>query len=703
MKKNYLALLICLFITNQRFFSQSCTSSFIPDMALQASSSSIVAQIDMIYASAKSNMLANTPPSSSQLNSAISNYNSLNIVTNNGVISGSQITSFNQVDFINTFADYLKFNPSDLSMIERVQNTIWLVYVNMCNGTLAPDFAGYSFRNFGRKGAFCIEFLNDINKQRFLYLVEKNSNSWNVFWRSNYDYTSQITDGVIDSDFIFNFLEILVPVVKCFTSDDEQYRYMLTLKRYISRFASVYTNGTHDGLKPDGSGYHHWNNYEAYMYCYNSIVSCLKMFRGTSFQILPSVYTVFRDAIMHKLLTANDSDIIPLSLTGRSGNWDDITIYKNSLKDLAIIGGEILGLNTADPVLAGIYNRKYGVEPLFNYNSISAFGDGFYQNNFSNMGVFRVGNTIIINKGFNDQLWGSEIYSNSNRFGRYQGYGAMSIVYPGNRLVNGFNNTMWDWNFNPGATTKVLSWDKLLAGWNRIDEYSSKKFAGALQFNLKHEGFLDKVWGTYGMFAMDFQERQNLGWGGSVTLDTHDPSFTFKKSSFFFNDMIICLASNISNSDQANETVTTLYQNATTPTNVYVNNNIYNSTEITTIYSGVQDNWLLDSYGTGFYIVKGSGDLKLQRKTRATPSHNQTNPIMLNTPSQASLGYISHGLSPDNIGYEYVVIPGTNMVNMKNIYSLFQNNNTKPYEVLNKDNFSHVIKHKNTGIYAFAL
>lgn len=67
----------------------------------------------------------------------------------------------------------------------------------------------------------------------------------------------------------------MLALVKWFPNNEEQYRYMKTLQRYISRFVSVSTNGSSDGRKPDGCGFHHWNNYEAYMYVYETIVKVL--------------------------------------------------------------------------------------------------------------------------------------------------------------------------------------------------------------------------------------------------------------------------------------------------------------------------------------------------------------------------------------------------------------------------------------------
>lgn len=146
---------------------------------------------------------------------------------------------------------------------------------------------------------------------------------------------------------------------------------MRTLRRYITRFVSTYTNGTQDGIKPDGCGFHHWGNYEAYMYCYNTVVEALERLGTSVFQISQEAYLSFRDVCMHKIWVSSDDELVPLSMTGRTGDWDASKFGKFQLRDLSIVGGKILGLETADPVLAGIYNRRYGVENRFNYNKIS--------------------------------------------------------------------------------------------------------------------------------------------------------------------------------------------------------------------------------------------------------------------------------------------------------------------------------------------
>lgn len=164
---------------------------------------------------------------------------------------------------------------------------------------------------------------------------------------------------------------------------------------------------------------------------------------------------------MHKMLVTNDLDLVPLIMTGRTGNWDMTTFKRDYLKIMAILGGQILGIPTADPILASVYIRKYGVDKTIKYGLPADFQNGFYQNNHACAGHFRTRRCLITCKGFTNILWGAEIYLKENRYGKYQSYGSLSIVYKGSADLNGFNNTKWDWNYNPGATTKVLPFTKL--------------------------------------------------------------------------------------------------------------------------------------------------------------------------------------------------------------------------------------------------
>ena len=174
------------------------------------------------------------------------------------------------------------------------------------------------------------------------------------------------------------------------------------------------------------------------------------------------------------------------------------------------------------------------------------------------MGVYRQDDWVASIKGFNKYFWGTEIYSSDNRYGRYQSYGAQEIIYSEDvKTGNGFNINTWDWNFNPGTTVIRLPWGDLHAERERIDEVQQKRFVGALSLNNKNTSLLTN---NYGMFSMDFQEEDSQGFGVTHHSETHNNTFTFKKTNFYFDDIIVCLGSGINNDDASNETITTLFQ-----------------------------------------------------------------------------------------------------------------------------------------------
>lgn len=120
MNTRKIVVMVLIIIANS-ISAQNCTPSFIPDLPLTPSSANIITEINNVYSVAKNRGLSNNPPSTSQLNNAINTYDNLNITINNDTITGNSITNYNQVSFIKTFADYLKFNPTDTQMIERAK------------------------------------------------------------------------------------------------------------------------------------------------------------------------------------------------------------------------------------------------------------------------------------------------------------------------------------------------------------------------------------------------------------------------------------------------------------------------------------------------------------------------------------------------------------------------------------------------------
>jgi len=684
--------------------SQTCPFTLTPDLPLVASNSSIDAEIVSIVDQFSDDYLGTSAPSASALASAESSYASLNITAGGGSISGNTLNSFSDVSFLRTFAQHLKFNPGDTNIATKANNTVWWVGKQFCQAVLARDNTMYSYSNFARSTVLLVDFLDSDVKDLFGYTLYVHSEEFAHFWEPNYDSTYQELNGAINTDLIYNVVDAMLGYALWYDTQDERYRYMRGYKRFMERFFS-YTEGTTDGIKKDGSGFHHWTAYNNYLYAYQTAVDVIYYLGDSQFQVSSENYSVFRDAVYYQYMQANDYGVQPLSSAGRNPQNRSRQFSQESLRRMALTGGSILGLSTADPVFASLYNRIYGVEAEFNYNEVAPQEKGFFEFNHAHASAYKKDGVTLFNKGFSDNMWGSEIYTTRNRYGRYQSYGALEVLYEGNKETgNGFDESTWNWNFNPGTTTIVLPWSDLHAERGRIDELQQNRFVGALAMKKTNKALLRDNQGQYGIFAMDFQEQEGLGWGATHSGNTHNSTFTFKKSTFYFDDIVVCLGSNISNNDNTNTTVTTLFQRLDNKgVGVYVNGTSYTSNGTTT-FSGSSNNWMMSNYNTGFYAVSGNPTLTLKKETQQVPYYNQVWPVDYSGNDTASYftGYLDHGTNPANDTYEYVLLPNTTVSNMQTLDTQIQGG-SKPYTVHQQNGNAHVVSYPSRNLFGYAF
>ncbi len=675
----------------------ACSMSLNPDLPLVPSNATIDAEIESIFKRFSDNFLGTVEPSATALNTAIAGYNALGISVNGyNISSTTAVTSYDQVSFIKTFAQYLKFHPEDTTNIyAKALNTVWLVSDRICKGTMNVEYNGYSFRNFGWSSILIPRIKDNFYVKSLFENLLNQQNVFDYMWEPD---QKSVTVGY-NMDHLGNMASVTMAYVKWIDSADERYRYMTAFKRMMGKYIR-YSGGTLDGIKPDGSGFHHWAGYPSYTgYNLNPAADITFYLWQTSFQVSTETYLLLRDAIMAQLMFGNDKTTRSISMGGRKPQEFNTVLNRFSFRNMAVAGGSILGTGTSDPVMATLHNRIWGGYAPFGNSTVAPFNAGYFQFNHSMAGIYRKDNWVATCKGFNNNMFGAEIYPNSNRFGRYQSYGAVDIVYAGDNLIdNGYDVTTRDWNFIPGTTVIRLPWDKLHAERGQVDELQQKRFVGSLSFINKNSSYLKAIHGTYGMFAMDFQEKTGQGWDAVYGPESHNNTFTFKKSVFTFDNMLICLGSGIGNNDAVNTTLTTLYQRktATGKDVVNVDGGLLQAGSYNNIYSGTGNHWLVDNYNTGFYVFAGSGDIKLTRADQQTPNHEQlwsAQNIANNPVGNYAIGYIDHGTSPSNKEYEYICVPNastTDMVQLNNQVSA----GNKPYTVHRKDSVAHIVEYK---------
>ncbi|MDA3823111.1 MAG: chondroitinase family polysaccharide lyase, partial [Bacteroidales bacterium] len=632
----------------------------------------------------------------------VEKYEQLNIVVNNGSLTGNQFSYYKSVPFLKTFAQQLRQNPNDELTGERANNTVQLLTQQVCAGTLKIDPNCYEFRSFAKNAVVLYPYLYSDVRSLLDYTLNQHK-AFNHLWEPAYDKNYQRENGAINTDIMYNLGTTIMCYAASQITANERYRWMTGYNRWVGRYTS-YTSGTADGVKIDGTGFHHWSAYDGYMYSFHTASKAIYYLSGTRFQIEKENYLFFRNALYAKIVMGNESGVKALSMSGRHPDGRSMSYSSSSFKDLALAGGSILELSTADPVLAGEYNRIWGVSSDFNYDVKAplSLSSGFYQFNHANAGIFRKNEWLVVMKGFSNGLWGSEAYPTANRYGRYQSYGTLEIIYSGSLAKgNGYDADTWNWNYNPGATTIVLPWSKLHGERGRIDEYQEHAFAGALAFKNKNSEALKETHGTYGMFAMNFREKEGQGFNVTYGPNTHNGTFRFKKSTFVFEDDIICLGSNISNDDTENPTVTTLFQRMDNSSMGVILNG--NKIEESIVLDTITDHWLISNYGTGFYIVEGNDEVKLWNGSQQTPNKDQTDPGAYTGNSTGAywISHINHGKNPQEAAYEYIVVPESDKVKMEKLEVGIRNGN-KPYTVHQKDGKAHVLEHE-TGIWAYAV
>jgi hypothetical protein len=682
-----------------------CKPTFNFDLPLTTATTTELNDLAAIRASLSNQILGTTAPTTAQMNSAIASYNALNITVTGSKITGNAITDDAQIGFLKMFARYLKFNPTDATVSDMAMKTVWYASSLNCNATnTALTF--YNYPTLSRAAVYLNNYLPESVKGIFGNTLQTETENFKYLFDANYDFGTTQSGGAINTDTMYLDIDVLLAYADWFKTDDEKIRYLKTVKRYIDRYL-IYTAGTKDGLKKDGTGYHHNASYDGYMYNYGTVATAIKSLEGTNLQIDQPSYLRFRDAVYAQTMYSNDAGIKPFAMAGRNPQTKTSTLSSSTLANTAISGGKILGLTTADPALTGIYNRKYGVNANFNNSAIAPFEEGYIQFNYANLGIYRKNNWVASMKGQSDVLWGSEIYINQNRFGRYQSYGALEIIYPGNAATgNGFSDIGWDWNYNPGTTSIVLPWSKLHAEKERVDEYNTYGFAGSLALNQANKSVLSQTIGQSGLFAMKFKERNNLGFGGTYGAITHNNTFEFTKTYFAIDDFIICLASGIKNDDTANPTVTTLFQRLNNnATDVLVNGDV-KTNQSDESFSETSPNWIIDNYNTGYYILPNSGTLKIRNSNQITPYQSQTTPtdatIASNTGNNFHLAYLDHGMAPTNSSYEFICVPSANTTKMTTLATQMQSTD-KPYMVYQNNIDQQIIEHKASKTWAYAL
>lgn len=462
--------------------------------------------------------------------------------------------------------------------------------------------------------------------------------------------------------------------------DDLQVAYLRRLRDWIGE-ALLPTDGIQDGVKVDGTAFHHVGFFPDYVRDgLAGLAPVVYVLSGGAFALPGEAYGWLKKTLLAQRVYANRTHW-PVSASGRNPSGQT---------GLSVVPFEWLA--PIDDEIAAAFLRLLPASPTPRQKELAArlaargvtaepSPTGSWAYNYAALAVHRRGDWQVTVRGHNRYLWSTEIYVGANWYGRYNTYGQIQVLHRGDPVTNlasGYAQPGWDWNRRPGTTVIHKPLDELrgdLTGAIEEMLLTDSRFAGAHTIDDRH-----------GMFAMDLHGHPK-----------YDGSHRARKSVFLFDDRIVALGTAIANDDAARETETTLFQTRLAARDAPT---VVDGTAVTAFpyESDGSPRWLLDDKGIGYYVAPG-GRVALTRSTQLS-RHNATEEP---TSGDFATAWIRHGAAPRGGAYEYAMVVDTTAERMAAFAAAMSDPERAPYRVLRADAAAHVVHDRATGITGYAL
>ena len=473
----------------------------------------------------------------------------------------------------------------------------------------------------------------------------------------------------------------------------EKLQYLRSFSRWID-YGCRPALGLSGSFKVDGGAFHHRNNYPAYAVGgLDGATNMIYLLSRTEFAVSKLAHETVKNVLLTMRFYCNKLNF-PLSMSGRhpdgkgklvpmhfammalAGSPDGKAEYDSEMASsyLRLISNSGVENDAPEymPKVSNAEERKAaklliekGFRPEPDPQGNIAMGYGC-------ISVQRRSNWSAVARGHSRYLWAAEHYLGANLYGRYLAHGSLQILTaaPGQTVTpatSGWQQEGFDWNRIPGVTSIHLPLEQLQAKVLNVDRYSGMEemlysdeaFAGGLS--------QQKMNGNFGMKLHEH--------------DKYNGSHRARKSYHFIDGMIVCLGSDIENTNTEFPTETTIFQLAVTDKagHDYWRN-----------YQGDKKVWV-DHLGTGYYVPTAI------RFEKNFPQHSR----LQNTGKETTGDWVSlvvdHGKAPKNGRYEYAVLPQTNETAMKKFAK-------KPaYKVLQQDRKAHIVESASEQIVSYVL
>ena len=570
-------------------------------------------------------------------------------------------------------------NPQDKDVLKQMFITMYdhitdqgIAY-GSCLGNITHY--GYSFRPFFTAYFLMKEVFREMGKQEE---AEKA-----MLWYSTVNdvYNKPKTAG-IDIDFFNTLSTGRIASILFMEDTPEKVQYLKSYSRWLNN-GCLPAEGLNDAFKADGSAYHHCNNYPAYATGgLTGATNMIYLLSHTDFAVSELAHQTVKEVLLTMRFYCNKRSF-PLSMSGRHPNGKGELIPEHYI--LMALAGSPDRKQDIDTDMANAYlrlteapykcnKREESFRNLFSAKGFSPEQDpeGNKAMGYACVSIQRRNNWSAVARGHSRYLWAAEHYRGANLFGRYLAHGSLQIMTaPQGEEVSstsgGWQEEGFDWGRIPGTTAIHLPVDQLEANILNVDVfsgyeemlYSDEAFAGGI--SQEHRN---------GAFGMKLHEH-----------DKYNGSHRARKSFHFFDGVIVCLGSDIENTNNEYPTETTIFQLAVKDD---AGHNYWKD------YQGNGKYWI-DHIGTGYYVpVAAKFEKNFPQYSRKQNTGEKTEGDWVSLT-------VDHGKAPKGGSYEYAILPQTTQTEISSFAK-------KPsYKVLQKDRNAHIVRDLKSNTTSYIL
>ena len=580
-------------------------------------------------------------------------------------------------------------NASDTGVRDELKRKFLAMYDHITDQGVAYGSCWGNIHHYGysMRGLFVSYFLmKDVLREAGKLKDAERTLNWYAITNEVYP---KPTENGIDIDTFNTKLQGRIASILIMENSPEKLQYLRSFSRWLD-YGCRPAPGLAGSFKTDGACFHHRNNYPAYAVGgLDGATSMIYLLSGTEFKLSELAHETVKNVLLTMRFYCNLKQW-PLSMSGRHPNGK----------------GELVPIQYATMAVAGTPDGKqaYDADMAAAYLRLAAYtgmpdkdapdylpkasarqelkmkelleAQGFRpepdpQGNlalgYGCVSVQRRDNWMAVVRGHSRYLWAAEHYLPANFYGRYLAHGSMQILTgkPGEMVTfttSGWQENGFDWNRIPGVTSIHLPFEQLRAKVLNVDTfsgmeemlYSDEAFAGGLsQARLN------------GNFGMKLHEH-----------DKYNGSHRARKSFHFFGDMIVCLGTDIENTNSEFPTETTVFQ-------------------LAAVTPEARQYWNACKGGVGYYLSKHSmADAKYERNfPQVTVGERSAKPTSGDWVSLT----LQHGKAPAGASYEYAVLPHTDAASLKT----FAKN--PAYRVLQQDRNAHIVHSLTDNITSYVL